>query len=142
MSLHSLVAKVLFLGSVPLTGTLSAVNTRLGTENLMNTFQFDINNRGYSTYSLATSTHELVVGKNTIIAYGVLGGLVLLSCVVTLLFTLRSTAGMVRTPTLTPYSDADAQKYLDLGNILDSWSSNRVITENQELIEGHVTLRK
>lgn len=140
MSLHSLVAKVLFWSSMPLAGTLSTVETGLGADNLTNALHF-IDDGGQATYSLATSTHELVVGKNTIIAYSVLGGLVLLSCVAALLFSLGSSSGMVCTPALTSFPDFDALKYLHFHNVPGVWTNNRVNANHQNLARSFVTLR-
>jgi hypothetical protein len=139
MSLHSLVAKVLFWSSMPVAETLSAaVEGGPGTGNLTDTLHF-IDDGGQATYSLATSTHELVIGRNTIIAYGVLGVLVLLSCVGTLFFSLGSTSGTADTPTLSPYPDFDALKYLDFVNIRDTRTNGRTVTV--DLTSGFVTLR-
>jgi hypothetical protein len=62
MSLHSLIAKVLYWCSIPIAQTLSAIETGVGTENLTSTLQTGFDDGGQATYSLATSTYELVVG--------------------------------------------------------------------------------
>ena len=141
MSLHSLVAKVLFLSSMPLAETLSAaVEGGPSTGNLADPLGF-INDGGQATYSLATSTHELVIGKSTIIAYSVLGGLMLLSCVGALLFSLGPTSGTTDVPTLTSFPDYDAQEHLDFVNIRDTTTKDRAVTMDQNLTSGFVTLR-
>lgn len=140
MSLHSLVAKVLFLSSMPFSRTLSAVETSPGNATLTDVPHF-VDDGGQATYSLATSTHELVVGKNTIIAYSVLGGLVLLFCIAALLFSLGFSGGMVCTPALTSFPEFDALNHLHFHNVPDVWTNDRVNTNHQSLARSFVTLR-
>jgi hypothetical protein len=82
-----------------------------------------------------------VIGKSTIIAYGVLGVLVLLSCVGALLFSLGSTSGSVDIPTSTSYPEDDAREHLGFVNIPHTRTKHRTITMDQNLISGFVTLR-
>jgi hypothetical protein len=141
MSLHSLVAKVLFWSSLPVGETLAtAIEGGPSSGNVSNGVQLS-HHGGQATYSLATSVHELVIGKGTIISYGMLGGLVLLSCFGALFFSLGWTSGLSDTPALSSYPDLDGLKHLDFGNIRDTEKDGRDVTVDKDLVSGVVTLR-
>lgn len=110
--LYSLITKVLWFCSAPMMEFLPAAGQGLSDHhtNFVSAVESNMGNTGLTTYSLATSTYELVVGPGTIIAYGVLGGLVLLFCMVALAVSMRVTSGTGCLPLTTAYVDVDYRR--------------------------------
>jgi hypothetical protein len=119
IGLYSLVAKILWWCSTPLARYVPAIGTVLPntTRDFEHQVQTSFGETGQATYSLATSTYELVVSPSTIIAYGVLGGLVLLFCMLALIVSMRVTNDTNCLPVTTAFSDLDNRRlqfgYLD-----------------------------
>jgi hypothetical protein len=143
IGLYSLVAKILWWCSTPIAKSIPAMETRMSpiARNLTNTLETGFGDRGQATYSLATSRYELIVSPATIIAYGVLGGLVLLLCVAALLLGTVFTSTTRRPPATTAFPDIDYRQ-LNFGKLEHIPRNERVNLGDESLQESFVTFPK
>jgi hypothetical protein len=143
IGLYSLVAKILWWCSIPIGKSIPTMETGVSplTWNLTDTLGTGFTDLAQATYSLATSRYELIVSPATIIAYGVLGGLVLLLCVGALLLSTVFTSTMRRPPATSAFPDLDSRR-LSFGEIDSIPKHEHVDIGDKRLREGFVTFRK
>jgi hypothetical protein len=138
--LYSLVAKILWWCSIPLAKYFPAVGTNPSdATHFASMMQTSFGETGQATYSLATSTYELIVSPSTIIAYGVLGGLVLLFCVVALTVSMRFTNDTKRPPATTAFPDLDYRR-LQFGDLNHVSRNEQVDLGDGRVLAGVVRL--
>jgi hypothetical protein len=143
IGLYSLIAKILWWCSTSITKSIPSIEAIASPAavNLTDTFATGFGDRGQATYSLATSTYELIVSPAMIIAYGVLGGFVLLLCVAALLLSTVFTSAARPPPVMTAYPDIN-HRQLHIENLehvsMDEWGN----LGDKRLQEGFVTLLK
>jgi hypothetical protein len=143
IGLYSLIAKILWWCSTSITKSIPSIEASASPAavNLTDTFVTGFGDRGQATYSLATSRYELIVSPATIIAYGVLGGFVLLLCIAALLLSTVFTSAARPPSVMTAYPDIN-HRQLHIESLehvsIDEWGN----LGDKRLQEGFVTLLK